>query len=542
MHVRGTIFLTLAVLAALPLRPAAARAPEHQSARIASLGGDHVAGVIPDLYTDIGVNPAYAFFADRLNASYARRYDPGYDPSLPYLMEGSNTIYGSSMMVNELSAWGIRLSSWRTAVFAQWALDRPESVSSYPRTEFDTDSYVELREETYSYSNDYARIDLAAARALGGRTTLGLRIQGRAYNYSDSRMTTRAINRYDDLYFSALEDERRQTVLQSYSERRYAIDLQAGIARSDDAGPRTDLAITVSLDRPDYRHEEYELNIEKEYLPPEEEISSYYYYRYHWNDAREGDKWRLALTFRHSFDGGIRLLAGGYLSTCSYHTDWSGSEESLRWGGWSPVDTKVAGSFGDDGSLLDGSCWLKGNKVFRIHRTTDLHLGLHGVYARIRAEEEPLVHYSIREGEGASAVQVDQSVRLESIETAFALYLPLSVEFRPSSWFSYFSGFTLSGRWRKASITQPVPSLFTYQPPAGVSRAGSANLAGTSAAAVVEPAAYSNDWERELSTGAAVTLGFSFHYGDKFFVDVYTESDIVPTNLSNNVIDVRYAF
>ncbi len=39
-----------------------------------------------------------------------------------------------------------------------------------------------------------------------------------------------------------------------------------------------------------------------------------------------------------------------------------------------------------------------------------------------------------------------------------------------------------------------------------------------------------------------MTLGFSLHYRDKFFVDVYTASEIIPTYLNNNIIDVRYAF
>lgn len=329
--------------------------------------------------------------------------------------------------------------------------------------------------------------------------------------------------------------------MQSYSGRRYSFDLQAGIAQWGDDGPRTDVAISASLNRADRRQERYELDVDKEFYPPNR-VDSYSYYRYHWSDAREGDIWSFALMFRHAFDGGIRVLAGGDISTCPYETDWTASEERLRWGSWSDTDEKLTGDLEGDGSLLEGSCYVKGSKVFSIHPTTDLYVGLRGVFARIGAEEEPLVHYSISEDEGASAVQVDQRVRLESIETSFALSFPLSIECRPSSWFTYFSGVTLWGKWRKVSATEPIPSLFTFQPPAAVSRAGGTRLAGAASAAVVEPAAYSTDWNRELTTNASVTLGFSLHYGDKFFVDIYTESDIIPQNLDNNIIDVRYAF
>ncbi len=448
MHIRSRIFAALTVLLALSLRPGEALSLEHQSARIASLGGDHVAGVIPDLYTDIGVNPAYAFFADRLNASYARRYDPGYDPSLPYLMEGSGTISGSSMMVNELSAWGIRLSSWRTAVFAQWALYRPEAMRSYPETGFNnTGAYSEVSEIGESSNNDYARIDLAAARPLGDRYALGLRIQGKAYNSYSSDAHALAWDQYSDPFFIDLSRQRRATEARAYQGRRFSIDVQAGIAKSDDSGPRTDFAITASYDRPDHRRERYELDITKEY-DQMGNIDDYSYYRYYWNDAREGELWSLAAEFRRLFGGGIRVLAGGHVSTGSYETDWSASESQLRWGGWSEMDETVMGAFGGDGTLLDGSCYVNGNKVFSIHRTIDLYLGLRGVYARISAEEEPIVQYSISVDGAESGAQIDQALRLESVEESFALSIPLSVEFRPAGWFSYFSSFVLSGHWR----------------------------------------------------------------------------------------------
>lgn len=541
MHSRSGIALGLAVLLAAAMRPGTALAIDNSSARIYSLGGDHVAGVIPDLYTDIDVNPAYAFFADRLNTSYARRLNPGYDPSLPYLMERSGSYSGPSMMVNELSAWGIRLSSWRTAVFAQWALDRPEHVYSYPYTGFDNGAYVELREEGSSDNSDFARIDLVAARPLDDRYTLGLRIEGQAYDYYHSYLTTYAYDRYDDLYFADIQSQRRDKEVRSYSGRRYSLDVQAGIVKSDDTGPRTDLAITASLNRPDQRQENYELDISKEY-DQLNEIDGYRYYRYYWNDARAGDLWTLALMFRHSFNNGIRVLAGGDISTCSYETDWSGSNERLQWGSWTGLDRKVAGAFDGDGSLLDGSFYAKGSTVFSLHRTTDLYLGIHGVFERIRAEEEPLVHYSIAEDGPESAVQIDQALLLESIETSFALSIPLSVEFRPSGWFTYFSSFVLSGKWRKISTTQPIPSLFTFRPPVSVSRAGGANPAGASSEVIVEPQAYSTEWDKDLYTSGTVTLGFSLHYRDRFFVDVYTQSEIIPTYLANNVFDIRYAF
>jgi hypothetical protein len=539
MRIRARISLGLAVILALALRPGAALALEHPSTRISSLGGDHVAGIIPDLYTDITVNPAYAFFADRLVVSYARRSIPGYAPVLPYLDVNSSGYGRSSMMVNELSAWGIRLSSWRTAVFAQWELYRPESNLTYPSIRLGSSYDVSLDEYWSSDDNDFARIDLIAARALGDRYTLGLRLQGWGYYFSSSDMSTSADDYYHDPSFSLIDSRYSDTQARSSCGRRLSFDLQAGIAKSNDAGPRTDLALRVSLNRSEHQTQRYELQTSKQY-DSEGLLNSYDYSRYRWSDDRKGDLWDFALTLRHAFDGGIRVLAGGGVSTCPYETQWSTSQKDVRWP--SGHDVAISGAFDGDGSLLGGSCFFKGGKVFSLHETTDLYIGLHGVFARTRTKEEPLVHYTSAPDGEESTVRIDQPIRLESTETSFKLYVPLSVEFRPSSYFTFFSSFILFGTWDKQTTTKPMPSLFVYYPPAAESVAHGANRAGASSQVVVEPEAYLTDWKRTMDTGSQIVTGFSLHYRDRFFIDVYSEGEIIPSYLAERTIDVRYVF
>jgi hypothetical protein len=541
MSSHARISLGLAVLLALSLHPGALHAFEHPSTRISSLGGDHVAGIIPDLYTDLTVNPAYAIFADRTVMSYARRSVPGYAPSLPYLMPDPGSYGGSSMMADELSAWGIRLSSWRAAVFAQWALYQPERNSSNLSINTRYSNESNLREEWSKGDDDFARVDLIAAHALGDRYALGLRLQGWGYYDSTSRMNTWANNRYQDLLFSLIDYQDRSTDAQSSCGRRLSFDFQAGIVKSNDAGPRTDLALRVSLNRLDDRRQSYNLQITK-YFDSQGMLDSYNYFRYRWNDVRKGDLWNCGLTFRHAFDGGIRMLAGGGASTCSYTTEWSQSQEHVQWSGSSPRNEAVSGTFDGSGSLLGENCFFKGGKIFGLHETVDLYVGLHGVFARTRTEEEPLIHYASEMDGEASAVRIDQPVRLESTETSFELSLPLSVEFRPSSYFTFFSSFILFGGWDKKIATKPIPSFFYYYPPAAKSLAGGANRAGAASPVVIEPEAYSTDWSRDLYTDSTVALGFSLHYRDRFFIDVYSEANIIPSALGDRMLDVRYVF
>ena len=541
MRGHARIFLGFVAFLAIALRPDASLALYHSSARISSLGRNHVSGVIPDLYTDIAVNPAYAFFADRPVASYARRSIPGYAPSLPYLdNRGSGYYYYvSSISVNELSAWGIGLSSWRAAVIAQWSLYQPESRSSDPSIDTGSRYTVRLYEEWRSRDDDFARIDLIAARALGDRYALGLRLQGWGYYNSVSDMSMRANSYYDDPYFSLLDHQDTDTYAASLCGRRLSFDLQAGIVKSDDAGPRTDLALKVSLNRLDHRTQRYDLEVYKEY-DSEGRLLDHNYYRNLWNDARKGDLWNLALTLRHAFDGGIRVLAGVGVSTCSYETLWSSSQTRVRWS--SGRGEAISGAFDGDGSLLGGSCFFKGGRIFRLHETTDLYLGLHGVLARTRTKEEPLVRYTSAPDGEESAVRIDQPTRLESTGAFLALYLPLSVEFRPSGYFTFFSSFIPAGIWHKRTPTKPMPSLFRFNPPISESRTGGANRAAASSQVVIEPESYLTDWERSLYTDSEVTLGFSLHYRDRFFIDVYSGAEIVPAHLTDKTIDIRYVF
>jgi hypothetical protein len=542
MRIRWRISPWLAVVLAIALRPGVPLAIENASARISSLGGDHVAGVIPDPYTDLNVNPAYAFFADRLIVGYAKRSIPGYAPSLPYLEESSSSYYGSSTLVNELSAWGIRLSSWRAAAFAQWAVYQPQSHESAPSIDAGWNYHTTRMNESWNDSDDdFAQIDLLAARALGDRYTLGLRLRGWGYYNSSSTMGTTDYYEYLDPFYTELDEQHLDSNVRSFLGRRLSFALQAGIVRSNAAGPETDLALGVSLGRLDYRKERYDLEVRKGY-DSYRELSAYEYYRYQWKDARNGDLWDFDMTFRHSFDGGVRVLAGGALSTCSYETEWSTREQRVLWGWSTPQDESTSGAFDGDGSLLGGRCFFKGGRIFGLHETTDLYVGLHGVLARTRTEEEPLVHYAIAADGGESAVRIDQPTRIESTKTSFDLSVPLSVEFRPSGYFTFFSGFILTGRWSKQAVTKPMTTLFFYNPPVAEHAATGANRAGASTQIVIEPEAYSTDWERSLSTGSTVTLGFSLHYRDRFFIDVYSGTEIVPRYLSERTIDVRYAF
>ncbi|HEY5132578.1 MAG TPA: hypothetical protein VII85_02710, partial [Candidatus Krumholzibacteriaceae bacterium] len=107
---------------------------------------------------------------------------------------------------------------------------------------------------------------------------------------------------------------------------------------------------------------------------------------------------------------------------------------------------------------------------------------------------------------------------------------------------SVFSGFTLFGEWYKHVTKQPVQSLFYYNRPGGTDSNSRILPAAASPQVAIYPTATVTNWQSIWDSGSTVTLGFSLHYRERFFIDVYSQSAIIPGNLQSSLIDVRYVF
>jgi len=528
------------VLALIP--PAAAPlAQDRPSARIYSLGGEHVSGIIPDTYTDLTVNPAYACLMDRLTVGYARRSIYDFAPTIPYLSEDapySLSYYQNTFMTNEMSVYGIELSNWRAALFAQWRIGSSQSTVSG----FDLyNNRSTLTQNWDSEDNDFGRLDLMAARSIGDAWVLGFRLQGWGYYKSVSNADSRVEESYRDASLSELTQERRSQGATSYVGRRASFDFQTGIMKKSGGEPRTDLVLQASLHPIDYLNQSVSLGITRGYNELHE-INTYEYGKRTWSDERKGDLWIFGLALRHAFGSGIRIYAGGDVSTASYDAEWTASRDSYTWGYYTEIDNIQTGGFDCDGSFQGASGFLKSGKTFALHRTLNLYLGVHGIVQRKHAEEHPVIEYSYAYHDSEDSVRIDQPASLEYTGTAADIYLPVSIEFRPSSYFSFFSGFTLYGEWYKHVTKQPMPAIFYYNRPLAEVEPGGSIRTVASSGELIVPETSVTDWRREFVSGSAVTLGFSLHYGDRFFVDVYSQSEIIPGNLQSANLDLRYVF
>jgi len=238
------------------------------------------------------------------------------------------------------------------------------------------------------------------------------------------------------------------------------------------------------------------------------------------------------------------MFAGGSFSTSRYDASWSASQEELDWSLSTSRNEISAGAFDGDGTLRKGKIHLKAAKTLDLHEMIDLHMGFYGAFARTHAEEEPLIRYRfISSGSGgAGEVSLEIPSRLEFTGTAVRIAFPLSIEFEPSRWFSYFAGVTFIGKWEERSTEQSAPSTFMYFGPAANKVSRGAKPAPTRPEATVSPEGTLGSTERIAGTSQTLTLGFSFHYGERLSIDLYTGSAIIPSSVSSCTLDARYRF
>jgi hypothetical protein len=507
------------------------------SARIFSLGGSVVSGIIPDLYTDLSINPAYACLADRLTCNYGRRNTSGFDMLFPHLSGG---VTGHQYGTDEVSIYGMRISNWRAALSAQWQLGQDESNES--RTEIGTQQhpYIAALHAYDGSDDDFARIDLVAARPIGERSIVGFRLQASGYYNSYSYILSRETDWFANGPFTEIAEKYTFYQATPRHGRELCFDFKAGVARRAGTGIESELVLRASRCSLDYRNQTYSLETSENYNAGQV-LYDYWYLKKVGNDAREGSLWIYGLSLRHTFRGGIRVYSGGSLSTGSYDAEWTDDERYISWD-YSTNDERMAsGEFTGTGSQWEASYFLKGGKTVSLLEILDLTIGLYGGLRRTHAEESPVIHYSQSLDEG-DTIRIDQPSSLKYTGTSVDIYVPLAVEFRPASYFSFFSGFRIHGRWSKEVTEKPALTLFDYRPPHTAFIPGGASRSAAAGQAVIIPETSVTDWRRAWYTDNTVTLGFSLHYRDRFFIDVYSEAAIVPTISYDRMIDVRYVF
>jgi hypothetical protein len=517
--------------------PAGTRAQQHPSARIEALGGDAVSGVIPDTLTDIHLNPAYLYRCRSLTINYGQRKSEDFSMRFPRVLYFNQRQLLrdnlSSSSLTELSLYGISVGSWRMGLSAAWWLDyEDDSIPVY--TTYYGETSVSHRTENDLLHRDRhdLRFDLSLSYELSSNGSIGFRAGGYQRTLANKNTDER-------LYIQFMIDEDSNEIQKEYKSYYYeeadthkrvtSFYLQAGLLE----GGRSLLLQAA-------RYEIYSRNLgrqigtgtfyDESYLPYRLNSDDEYY-----RDERSGVLWRYELRGRASLPYGIRLYAGGGFEHMTYDTDWFERDTDYEWTeGWEDEEREdcVSYEFDDDGDYKGFSLFLKAGRTTELRSDLEVTTGLYGYMRWMRSEENPVALITVYSSVGPAFISfpIESGIRISTESTSAVLSFPLAIEYEPAGWISVWSGFKISTIYRRERDLLPhigLGDLLNFLDPSSV------------ALFLEREAPRSVD---DVDITSAASIGFSIHYRNRFFVDLYTGSDLTPDYISNYILDVRYAF
>lgn len=523
----------------------AARGQIHYSARTYALGGEAVAGIITDYYTDLMLNPAYAGLAGEFTLNYGQRESPSRAFPYSHLNKQLNIITHTTgaYRTNELLAYGIDLWGWKLAVASEWYVNNSDDTDlDYDQYQYGT-NYRIMAVTTRRYDKrNYLHAALSCSKRLGGNRILGIRIG--AFDY---------YNRH--IYQRNLQMERHNFIegtgewFLTETEERYELDentqrwvspyMQIGLLH--DGG--TEAVVTVSYDPVYIRWEEFSLFIENRYNESTQARTDYYYDRENWIDRRDGDVWSFGLSGRHAFANGFRIFAGGAYSTAAYDAGWMYCLRDYWWREYLN-DFNTYQSLAGEADFSKILCFVRGGRTFNLERRLDVTAGFSCRFTRSLNDEElyATLFQNTVSDEEEERTTVSGPAHLEIERLSARLIIPLAVEFRPVGYFTFFGGLTTHFEWTWDNEELGILPVFTNisqihplpaQPAVAGGRVALRQL-------IEEKTIESSD--ETMTSFFSGTFGFSLRYRERLFFDIYSGSDLTPDLMAFLYLDLRYEF
>ena len=525
-----------------------AGAQTHYSARIYALGGSAVSGIIPDYYTDLMFNPAYASLSDGFTINYGQRESPVY--RFPFLQFNMTQILArpetGQYRTNELLAHGIRLRGCDIALISEWFIDTDDETDSYPEVSYSgldfTNTLSSIRNNN---ENNYMHAAVSCSRRIGEDRILGLRIGAFDCYYHWTQQVTKYTERYqftESYGETYLHDTERRHDYDEKTRRWLSPYLQVGLLSGKQNGNDSELMFRISQDEVNVRAEDFFLDIKNGYQRSTGTRTSYDYSRFDWIEDKDGTMWSFDLWGRHTFANGFRIFAGGGYHTAAYDGDWIKTRRDYEWRSFT-TDFISYQAITGEGDFTEYSIFVKGGKTFRLERRIDVTAGFSGSFCRSLNEEEPTAQfkrktvYDIAVEE--TSVTCPSHFEMERIHAQ--LVIPVAVEFRPAGYFTLFAGFTTQVGWIRDTEAYLIPPIYieSARVPSG---APVSNGTGRMVYRALEGISMAENAEDEIQSDYSATVGFSLNYKNSLVFDLYSGSSLTPGNMLYLILDLRYRF
>jgi len=530
----------LLVLAVICCFDSRAMAEEKMSARMHSLGGRPVAGIIPDYYTDLMINPAFAAETDSMTLQYCFRNSV--DSKTPLLRIDRDFNFGeidfqsqswSNFYTSGFDIYGISFLGWKAAVSSQWRLANEEEVD--PQYDYSesvvSSSYYRMRYRCRMENNkeEFWRLSVAAARDIGDKSSIGFRLGILGRYYLDQTRYLWHDERYQkedqvyELYYRSIDDDSDPEI-----QRLRSYYLELGLKTGDREGAFSEVVIDISRDSHSMDFKNWYISTQREYddYGYDNYLLRYYYDGTEYGNINSGDLYSFGIKGRRRFPEGLTLFAGLNYESCRYDARWYTSDIRYRWyAGSSSENESQDNSFSGTGDFKGTGGFLKLGKEFPIGGKLSITTSIAAFAGLTDNDLSPrmITSYYYEGYSDTTSLLMEQEHSL-SIEIRQAeIFLPFSLEFKPASYFSLFGSVRPYLRWKERRKRFALPEL-------------GANVEPYREIYTLESS------ETEWESGYYADIGFSLNYRGRLFLDVYSGSDLTPDNLSSMILDLRYLF
>jgi hypothetical protein len=512
--VRSTIAALIFLLPlAVPVTPAGA--VEDKSARIKSLGGDAVEGIIPDFYTDFMNNPAILADKDRTEIIY-RFVDADLDP-LPFFwpdrnwdLERPDNHYFSYLHSADIF-WGRKPGQWKFALSAVWRFDRSERSNPEYQRDYNSRYGIAISESRA----DIWRLDLTAAKKLTGGTMLGVRA-GSYELYSYDRRQSLS----QDERFRITDAVRKIAQRQTYERRsgsvnrRLAAYVEVGIRSEEKRSEFSELSFRLSRVSNNAYDSFSRTELDKLYgeFDGITYLTDQRFRQTIFSNGMEGDSWIFRFGGRHGSAWGYIFSAAASYERCGHNgSRWDSYEEldhdyvsEDRSESMETFETAGEGTF----DRISGN--VKAGRRFSLTRHLDLYLGaaLFGTHTGWDYDPVTEVMWRASEDDDFNLTESSDKSAISYRFSSASLYLPAAVEFTPASFFTYYLSISPKVKLNVLSENVGLPENMV---PEYISYLCGNEMTTT-----------------DIYTNQEVSTGFRLNYREKLFIDIYTRGYLLP--------------
>mgnify|MGYP006286159823 CR=1 FL=1 len=503
-------------------------AAEDESARIMALGGGAVEGIIPDFYTDYRNNPAVLGGREKTTAFY-RLVNPDPARLSLYTIDNEWNLYQHYLEyrspVNAADFfWGRGESKWKFAVSSIWKLS--ETEESRNRIYYNSEDYRAIMTEE---ADDIWLLDLTAAYRIDDDISLGVRFGGRGsynrykrrwldylcyYRYMDGREVIGSVTTRDDGHGEIF--------------RKVSLYLEGGLRADYENGEFSELAFSVSRSANTSYTDGWDFSLRKDY----DEFSGTTYLtdqRYGsgiMENLAEGDSWKFGFKGRHRTESGYIVTAAGSYERCVHDGSRFEADTELDYDYVAEDQEELYESlyFKGEGAFDGISGALKVGRKLTLRKELDLYIGFTGFGSHIGWNYDPVTEYKLssrRDDDYYSERSSDRTEFAVDVNRA-VIYLPISLEFKPASFFTYFAS--------------AIPFLHAEMTTRKLGMPDSGRYNN------INHICNNEVTTRNLWTDYNFNTGFRLNYREKIYIDLYTGSTLFTERLSYLDINIGYNF